>query len=124
MSSTHEVDPVRRIVIVTLDGDLTDEKLFMLYDRLQDDPEVKPDFALLIDLRRASGFKVTSTGVHALAQRPLMLSPEARRAVVVPSDFGVEMARVYNRMREAGGGGTAIFRDLDEAKRWAQSKEE
>jgi hypothetical protein len=124
MRSTLDIDPVRRTAIVTLSGELTDEQLFKLYDGLQDNPEVRPDFALLIDLQQASGSNVTSAGVSALAQRPLVLSAEARRAVVLPSDFGVEVARLYNMLREAEGGEVMIFRDLAEARRWAETGEE
>jgi hypothetical protein len=123
MPLTHEIDSVRRIVIVTLSGELTDERLFTLYDELKESPEIRTDFAILIDLRQASGRNLTSAGVGALAQRPLMLSPEARRAVVVPSDFGSGMARMYNALREAQSGEVAIFRNFAEAMRWIETGE-
>jgi hypothetical protein len=123
MPSNYEIDPVRRIVIVTLSGELTDEGLFKLYDELKETPETRSDFAILIDLRQASGRNLTSAGVGALAQRPLMLSRETRRAVVVPSDFGSGMARMYNAFREAQGGKVAIFRNFAEAMRWIETGE-
>jgi hypothetical protein len=123
MPSNYEIDPVRRIVVVTLSGDLTDEGLFKLYDDLTDFPEIKPDFAILIDLRQTSGRSVTSAAVGTLAQRPPLLSPEARRAVVVPSDFGSRVARMYNVLREGHGGEVAIFSDFAEARRWVETGE-
>jgi hypothetical protein len=123
MPSSYEIDPVRRIVVVTLSGELTDEGLFKLYEDLKDAPEIKSDFAILIDLRQASGRNVTSAGVGTLAQRPRMLSPEARRAVVVPSDFGSRVVRMYNVLREGQGGEIAIFSDFAEARRWVETGE-
>jgi hypothetical protein len=58
MHWTHEIDPLHRVSIVTVSGELTDEGLSVLYNKLQDVPGVGPDFALVLDLRRASGRKV------------------------------------------------------------------
>jgi hypothetical protein len=124
MPLTHEVDPSRRIVIVTVSGDLGDEQLFELHDEIRKNREVKSDFGLLIDLRQARGRNITSSGVGALAELPLVLSAKARRAVVVPSDFGFGMARMYSLLREAGNGGIAVFRDFAEARRWIENREQ
>lgn len=123
MPSRYEIDPVRRFVVITLSGELTDEALFKLYDDIKDLPEVRPDFSVLVDLREAIGRKVTSAGVGTLAQRPRMFSAEARRAVVVPSEFGSRMVRMYNVSRESEGGEVAIFSDFAEAKRWVETGE-
>jgi hypothetical protein len=124
MHWTHEIDRLHRVTIVTVSGELTDEGLFMLYDELQDTPEVGSNFALLIDLRRASERKVTSDGMCALAQRPLKLSPKARRAVVVSSDLQLAMVQMYNISREAEGGEFAISRDFAVTRRWVEIQEE
>jgi hypothetical protein len=112
MHWTHEIDPLHCVSIVTVSGELTD-----LYDELRDAPGVGSDFALLLDLRRASERNVTSSGVSALARLPPVLSVKARRAVVVSSDFGFGMARMYGLRREVGSGGIEVFRDFAAALR-------
>lgn len=118
MRVAREIDSESRVVILTVSGKLTDQGLVGLYDEVRQADGVTPDFALLIDLRQADGHEVTTGAVASLAQRPLLLSGESRRAVVVPSEFGFGMARMYELLREARGGGFRVFRDFDEARRW------
>ena len=84
---------------------------------------MKPDYALLIDLSEANGGAVTSLGVRALSTQPLVLSPTSRRAVVVPSDLGYGMARMYEMLRDERGGVVRAFRDLAEARRWVTGRD-
>ena len=65
---------------------------------------------------------VTTDGVRALVAEPLVLAPDSRRAVVVPSDLGFGMARMYEMLREDRGGVTRAFRDFDEARRWVTGR--
>ena len=123
MASTFEVDPVRHIVIVAVTGEITDADLFEIHDYLRSDKTLQPGFALLIDLREANGIKITSAGVRALANLPLVLSPESRRAVVVPSSLGLGMVRMYGLWRGGEDGSIRAFRDLDEARDWLASDE-
>jgi hypothetical protein len=123
MRVSREVDRIHRIVILGVSGDLDDDGLLALAGELRSDPEVKPDFALLIDLREASGLSVTGNGVRALVAQPLVLSATSRRAVVVPTDLGFGMARMYEMLREERGGVTRAFRDFDEARRWVTSRD-
>jgi hypothetical protein len=122
MEIERQIDVVARVIILKVNGSLGDQELLSLYGELENAPEVGSDFSLLIDLRQANGQNVTSAGVRALAARPLVLSSASRRAVVVPSDLGFGMARMYEMLREArGGGATLVFRDYDEAWRWVKS---
>ncbi len=115
----REIDASDRVVTLAVSGDLNDEGLLSLAAELRTAPEVEPDFGLLIDLRRAVGRDVTAKGVHDLARQPLVLSPDSRRAVVVPSDFGFGMARMYQSLRDLQRAGyIRLFRGLDEARRW------
>jgi len=123
MRVSREVDGTNRVVTLGVSGELDDDGLLALAAELQKDPEVTPDFALLIDLRKANGLAVTGHGVRALVAQPLVLSRASRRAVVVPSDLGFGMARMYEMLREDRGGGTRAFRDFDEAQRWVTSRD-
>lgn len=125
MHVNREIDAGDRVVILRVSGELGDEGLRSLAAELRSAPEVKPDFGLLIDLRNAVGRSVTTEGVRALARQSLVLSPDSRRAVVVPSDLGYGMGRMYQMLREGRGGEMSVFRDFDEARRWvSQSRRE
>lgn len=122
MQIERRVDAAARVVTLEVTGSLGDRDLLSLADELEKTPELSPDFALLIDLRQADGTSVTSAGVRALVARPMVLSTTSRRAVVVPSDLGFGMARMYELLREDRGGATRAFRDYDEARRWVETE--
>jgi hypothetical protein len=121
MRIVRKTDSAARVVVLMVSGEIGDSELMALADELEMAPDVEPDFSLLIDLRQANGRNVTRRGVEALAQRPLVLSPDSRRAVVVPSSLGFGMARMYELLRQEGGGSTYAFRDYDAADRWVRT---
>jgi hypothetical protein len=118
MRVDRKVDAEERVVTLTVSGEIGDPDLLELALGVENDPEVKPDFSLLVDLRDADGRDVTGAGVRELAKRPFALSPASRRGIVVPSELSFGMARVYEALREAQGGAIRVFRDYEEAVRW------
>lgn len=119
MTIDQQIDDTHRTVLLTLTGTLSDEGLVGLPKLLENSPSVSKDFSLLIDLRFADGRQITTQGVQSLAATPLVLSPDSKRAVVVPSVLGYFMARLYQLLR--GRGGLRVFMDYDEARRWVQN---
>jgi hypothetical protein len=119
MNVDQEIDHTHRLIILTLSGELTDQDLLGLADRMGK-ASVSRDFSLLIDLRFANGTQVTTEGVHKLAAKPLVLAPQSRRAVVVPSPLGFGMARMYEMLRGKDGA-ARVFIDYDEARRWVET---
>jgi hypothetical protein len=115
----EQIDHTARVITLTLTGELSDKAMLGLAKRVADLPDATRAFSLLIDLRQANGRKITSAGVQALAQRPLVLAPESRRAVVVATALGYGMARMYELIR--GTGGMRVFRDYDEARKWVET---
>jgi len=122
MPVERRIDPAGRVVILTVTGDIDDRDLLGLADHLEDEPRVDPDFSLLIDLREAHGQKVTSAGVYRLVERTLIMSATSRRAVVVDSDLGFGMTRMYEMLRTNRGGAPRVFRDYDDALRWVTTR--
>jgi len=114
----YEIDPVSRVVTVTLGGELTNQDFLTVYDNLRNDTIVRPDFSLIVDLRQATKTNFTDSGLYALAQFPLVFSSESRRAVVLPSDAGLGMVRMYEFWRGEPGVDLQAFRDLEEARDW------
>jgi hypothetical protein len=115
------IDTAAQLVILRVSGKLGDGELLSLAQYIASAPGVTPDFSFLIDLRQADGTTVTPVGVRLLARQRLVLSPKSRRAVVVPTDLGYGMARMYEILREPRGGATVVFRDYDEAERWVRT---
>ena len=121
MEIERKTDATTRVVVLRVSGEMGDRELVSLADELANARDVEPDFSLLIDLREVNGKSVTSAGVKALVERPMVLSPESRRAVVVPTQLGFGMARMYELLRQNRGGATRAFRDYDEAQRWVET---
>ena len=115
------VDRVARVIVLVVSGELDDDGLLRLREGLENTPEAESGFSLLIDLRKASGQNVTTTGTRAVAAQPLVLPPSARRAVVVPSALGFGMARMYEMLRGASGGAARVFRSYEEAELWVRT---
>ena len=114
-------DRVERMIVLVVSGELDDEGLLRLCEELENAPEEESDFSLLIDLRKASGQDVTTAGTRAVAAQPLVLAPSSRRAVVVPTELGFGMARMYEMLRGASGGATRVFRSYEEAEIWVRT---
>ena len=53
-----------------------------------------------------------------MTRRPPEFAPTSRRAIVVPSDLGFGMARVYQAFRGGDAGAVRVFTDLEAAKEW------
>jgi hypothetical protein len=119
MTIDHEIDHTHRTIFVTISGEMTDHELLGVADLIERMPGITPDFSILFDLRSALGQQITSEGVRVAASRPLILSPESRRAIVVPSMLGFGMARMYQLFR--GENTTRVFMDYDKARRWVDT---
>jgi hypothetical protein len=118
MQVDKRVNAADRVLTLNLSGEIRDEDMLSLAIDIENDPEVKPDFSMLLDIRRADVRSVTSAGVRRLAERPFALAPESRRGVVVRGELNFGMARMYEALRDKLGGAIRVFRDFDEAKRW------
>jgi hypothetical protein len=118
MSWHYKIDVPGRLVNVQVDGILCDADLVDGDSALRNDPEFDPAFYQLLDLSKADGSEVTADGVRALASRPPLFSSSARRALVVRSDLGFGMSRMFELLREGKSGEVRVFRDIDEARAW------
>ena len=61
---------------------------------------------------------LSGPGVRALARMPSPFSDGARRAVVVRSDLGYGLVRMFQQLRDQQGNDLEIFRSLQEARDW------
>src|SRR5262245_40949323 len=123
MALTYTIDAAQKNIRVIATGELSPEELVDLHHRFAGSPEVRPDFSILLDLRQARGEGFTTEGVRtlaALAALPTRLDPASRRAVVVRSDLGFGVARMYGLRRGDRITAFEVFRDLEEAERWIE----
>jgi len=75
-------------------------------DRLSADPEFRPEYNQLFDLRQARGTALSDNALRSLASRKIF-SGNSRRAFVVEGDLEFGLSRVF-----------ATFREMKEALSW------
>ena len=118
MSWHHKIDVANRLVRVRVDGRLTDADLIEGDTALRNDPEFDPAYYQLLDLTEADGSEVTAAGIQSLASLPPLFTSSARRALVVRSDLGFGMGRMFELLRGGKSGEFRVFRKLEEACDW------
>ena len=118
MSWHYEIDIQNRLVRTRADGTLTDADLIDGDSALRNDPEFDPAYYQLLDLTEADGSEITAAGVRALASQLPLFSSSARRALVVRSDLGFGMGRMFELLREGKSGEVRVFRVIEEAHAW------
>lgn len=118
-SITWEIDPARRLVIVTYIGKVTLETLAAAQAEVRRDPAFDPAFALLFDYTRADASGIDTAAVKRIAAATPFV-PGAPRAFVVADEVGYGLIRMFRSYSELAGRGDLVeaFRDRAEAIRW------
>ena len=117
MPAKHEIDPVLRLVRTCEWGELSDEDLRGLYDRIRADPAFDPSFRELCDLRSVTQITTSVETLRFLAQSRIFLAA-ARRAFVVGREVDFGLARLFQAYSEAEGGTVEVFRNMPDAEAW------
>ena len=112
----YDLDPETGILILEVSGPLGDEDLLEIAEAVV--PYADSASGLLADLLQADGKQVSAQGVRVLGRWEEVFPSEFRVAILVPSDLGYGMARMFSTHREAKGESVRVFRELDEARRW------
>ena len=124
MPASYQIDQARRLVISTASGFLTAADILAHQRKLLVDPNFDPTCSQIVDCSAVSGIDLSPEDVRAVTAATIF-SAHSRRAVVVATDEQFGFARMFKMMREAQGEyGIRVFRDRDEALRWALPDEQ
>lgn len=120
MPATGEIDHDKRIVRSRAWGTLVDADLQGTQQALRDDPRFEATYSQIYDFSEVEDLQITGKGVRGLAQSS-PFARDARRAVVVGSDHGYGMARMFALLSDRDSRTFRIFRDVAAATAWIES---
>jgi hypothetical protein len=120
MPARHHIDQARRFIVSTGWGVLTKDDLVAQTQRVLGDPDFDPHYRQLWDLTEVTEFPVTFPEMMAIAEVNVF-APDARRALLAPSNNVFGIARMFEMLRESKGEkGIRVFRDRAEAFAWLE----
>lgn len=123
MPAFYKIDKERRLVLSAVSGVFSQADVLAHQQKLLNDPDFDPSFSQIVDFNQVTDFKLSAEEIRLLAQRSIF-SPTARRALIMPSNLGYGLARMFEILREDQGDvGTRVFRTLEEALDWVLTQE-
>jgi hypothetical protein len=118
MSVRHAIDEERQLVHTVFEGELTDDDLRTHLKVLRASPRFHRLMRELMDLRAVTDVSVSSAMLSASATWVLH-APEARRALVAPTDLLFGLWRMYQtHLGEVGELHVGVFREVEPALQW------
>ena len=117
MPTSYQLDLRQQLVRSRYWDVLTDADIVSHYQRLGADPDFRPSFRQLCDLRDVSRIAAHTETLRDLANNSIF-APDARRAVVVSGDLDYGLARMFQTFCELAGSQVEVFRDEPSAQAW------
>jgi hypothetical protein len=118
MPAFYKILKERRLVLSTASGVFALTDALAHQNQILTDLDFDPRYAQLLDFTHVTKIELSTKDVHKLAERAIFW-PTSCRAILMTSDFGSGLARLFKMLREnAGEKGIRIFRDLDDALEW------
>jgi len=119
----YRIDKSRGLVMSNGSGLLTAAEILAHQKQLMNDPDFDPQFSQFWDFTAVTAIQINGDDVRAIAAATVF-SPYSPRAALVKTDEQFGLCRMFATHREGHGEyGVRVFRDRDEALRWALSKE-
>ena len=117
MAIKFEFDEANRILLVRVDGPLTDKLLVDVYRAIRKYSLATDARAGIFDMTGVTDFAVSSEFIRRLAQsEPAMPNAEERpRVVVVPQTHGFGLVRMFQIVGERSRPLFSVVRTMDEA---------
>jgi hypothetical protein len=118
MPAFYKIAKDRRLVLSTASGVLTLADVLAHQDQILADRDFNPGYSQLLDLTHVTKIDLSADDICKLAERHIF-HPTSSRAILVTTDLGQGLARLFAILREhAGEKRIRIFRNLDEALEW------
>ncbi len=117
MPESYEIDADRELVVCRAWGSLSNEDLREHYRRLVADPDFRPEYSQIADLRDVTDFAVDSATIESVAQRPVF-APGTRRAFIAPKGIAFGLVRMFATHSLAIDQVLEIFSDERLAREW------
>jgi len=89
-----------------------------VYRALAEDPTFSGHFDSLWDFSGVDATDLAGANIRGMSGEPRLFEKGSRRAVVVHSDLGYALARMFELGGDREGEDFAIFRSLEEAQEW------
>ena len=118
----YKIDKERKLVMSTGFGVFTMADAWSHQEKLRKEPDFDPSFSQPMDLSHVTKIELQPEDVRRLAQASIF-APNSKRAILVTSEVGFGLARMFSILRETlGEKGIEAFRNLDDALDWVLAK--
>jgi hypothetical protein len=117
MPASYSIDRRRGLVHSRTWGVVTSDELLDHYRRIAADPDFRPSFRQLGNMREVTAFPVSAASIACAASRTAF-APRTRRALVAPTDLAFELARMFAMYSGEVGQLVRVFRNDHEAEVW------
>jgi hypothetical protein len=118
MAYDLQVDPERRLVIVSAYGVFDEHDWADVDRRTRSDPRIEPEFDQLVDVTNVSKAQLAASTIREDASQEPFFSTKSRRAIIAPGDATFGMARMFELWKGGRAGEIRVFRDRAEALAW------
>jgi hypothetical protein len=124
MPVTYTIDQTRRRIHTRCTGDVTLIEVVDHFDALAQDPACPDRLDVLLDLTDQSSIPATSQ-LRLVTRKIEEVSSKVRFgncAIVAPGNILYGMIRVFTALSEGQFGSVRVFRAIDEARTWLDTK--
>ena len=127
MPAHHEINHNSKLIVTTWTGEATDTELIDAFSRYQREIRSQADYYSydeILDLGKASGFKLSTEGIRTLAHMAVDTDVEGvktKLAIIVSSSVAYGLGRMYVTYRNLVPGGVKdvrVFKEHRAAEEW------
>ncbi len=126
MTILHSVDKEKNITLTTWIGNVDDSEMVSAYKKLYEDPDWKPGFDEIADMRNANLKAITEVGLlelHQLVRSQTEGKCDSFKTIIVASDQVIkDLAEKYKAFDEDVPEELFVFEDLQEAYKFLRKK--
>ena len=116
MGFSFEFDPGNRVLLVRIEGRLTDELLAEAYRMMRKQSTATDPRAGIVDLSSVTGVALSTAFLREIArQEPAMVDATRPRIIVAPTAVVFGLARMFQMLGESTRPLLEVVRTLDEA---------